>query len=375
MNRHTHKPRLLAATAVASLALTAGCAAKVGTKAAASSTPSAAAPASDATSAAAAASTDKIRLGYFANITHAIPVYGVQKGIFAKHLGSTKLETQIFNAGPAAIEALFGGSLDATYVGPNPAINAFAKSKGEAVRIIAGATTGGASLVVQRDGGINTAADLKGKTIATPQKGGTQDVALRAYLQENGIKVGGGKDAVNVLNTENATTLEQFKAKQIAGGWLPEPWASRLVLEGGGKVLVDEKTRWPEGKFVTTHLLVSTNFLTKHPDVVKRLLEAHVESAALINKDPADAKTTINAALKTLTGKQLKPDVLDRAFAQITVTSDPAAASLAKSKDNAVKAKLLEDVDLKGIYDLTLLNEVLKAAGAPAVDDAGLGKA
>lgn len=376
MDRNKNKHVLLAVVAAASLALTAGCAANVGTKAEAkAATPAAAASSSAVSSGAAApASTDKIRLGYFANITHAIPLYGVQKGIFAKHLGATKLETQIFNAGPAAVEALFGGSLDATYIGPNPAINAFAKSKGKAVRIIAGATTGGASLVVQGDAGIKTAADLKGKTIATPQKGGTQDVALRAYLKENGIQIGGGKDDVNILNTENATTLDQFKAKKIAGGWLPEPWASRLVLEGAGQVLVDEKDRWPGGKFVTTHLLVSTDFLTKHPDVVKRLLEAHVESAALINKDAADAKSTMNAALKTLTGKQLKPDVLDRAFGQITVTNDPAAASLAKSKDNAVQAKLLENVDLVGIYDLTLLNEVLTAAGSPAVDSAGLGK-
>jgi NitT/TauT family transport system substrate-binding protein len=314
----------------------------------------------------------KIRLGYFANITHATPLVGVEKGIYAKHLGATKLETQTFNAGPAAVEALFGGSIDLAYLGPNPAINAFAKSKGSAARLIAGATTGGASLVVQPD--IASPADLKGKTIATPQKGGTQDVALRAYLKEQGIATGGGKDGVNVLNTENATTLDQFVAKKVAGGWLPEPWASRLVVEGKGKVLVDEKTRWPDGKFVTTHLLVSTKYLEKHPDVVRKFLEGHVEATDWINANPSEAKTTINAALKKLTGKELQPEIIERAFAQIAVTYDPVATSLAKTADNAVEAGLLEKVDLKGIYDLTLLNEVLKAAGKSPVADAGLGR-
>lgn len=370
---HRNKHVLLTIAALTTVAITSACSANVGTKADAQAIATTSAAGSTAP-VMEQLSTDTIRLGYFANITHAIPVVGVQNGTFQKYLGATKVETQIFNAGPAAVEALFGGTLDATYIGPNPAINAFAKSKGEAIRIVAGATTGGASLVVQADAGIESVADLKGKTIATPQKGGTQDVALRAYLAENGIEAGGGKDQVDVLNTENATTLEQFKTKNIAGGWLPEPWASRLVLEGGGKVLVDEKTRWPDGKFVTTHLIVSTKFLTEHPDVVKKLLEAHVATAESINKNKDEAKTTLNAALKTLTGKALKDDVLARAFDQIVVTNDPAADSLGKTKDNAVKAGLLKDVDLQGIYDLTLLGEVLQAAGSPAVADAGLGK-
>jgi NitT/TauT family transport system substrate-binding protein len=317
---------------------------------------------------------NRIRLGYFANLTHATPLVGVERGIYAKHLGSTKIETQIFNAGPAAIEAVFGGTLDLAYIGPNPAINAYAKSKGKAVRLIAGATTGGAALVVQPDAGINGPADLKGKTIATPQKGGTQDVALRAWLKENGVDSGGGAGAVNILNTENATTLDQFLAKKVDGGWLPEPWASRLVVEGKGKVLVDEKTRWPDGKFVTTHVLVSTKFLERNRELVTKFLAGHMETTAWINANKSDAKTTINAALKKLSGKELQPEIIDRAFAQITVTDDPVAASLAKTADNAVQAGLLDKVDLKGIYDLSLLNDVLKQAGKQPVADAGLGR-
>lgn len=363
---HPSKRALLAISALTSLTLTAACSANVGTKAEAKVLP---APAGSSST-----STDELRLGYFANITHAAPIIGIKKGIYARHLGATKLDPQIFNAGPAAVEALFSGTIDAAYLGPNPAINAYAQSKGEAVRIVAGAAIGGASLVVKADAGISGPADLLGKTIATPQKGGTQDVALRAYLQENGIKVGGGKDQVNVLNTENATTLEQFRTGSIAGAWLPEPWASRLVLEANGTVLVDERSRWPAGKFVTTHLLVSTQFLKKHPDVVKKLLEAQVETVDWINTHKSEATATINSALKAVIGKQLRDDVVTRAFDQITVSNDPAAASLGKSKDNAVKAGLLKDVDLKGIYDLRLLGEVLAEAGAPAVDDAGLGK-
>jgi NitT/TauT family transport system substrate-binding protein len=322
----------------------------------------------------AGAKAGKIRLGYFANLTHATSLVGVERGIYAKHLGSTKIETQIFNAGPAAIEAVFGGTLDLAYIGPNPAINAYAKSKGKAVRLIAGATTGGAALVVQPDSGINGPADLKGKTIATPQKGGTQDVALRAWLKENGVESGGSSGAVNILNTENATTLDQFLAKKVDGGWLPEPWASRLVIEGKGKVLVDEKTRWPGGQFVTTHLLVSTKFLQSNRELISQFLQGHVETTTWINANKSEAKTTINAALKKLSGKELKPEIIDRAFAEITVTNDPVASSLAKTADNAVQAGLLDKVDLKGIYDLTLLNDVLKKAGKQPVADAGLGR-
>jgi NitT/TauT family transport system substrate-binding protein len=313
-----------------------------------------------------------LRLGYFPNVTHATPVVGVAKDFFGKRLGSTKLETQTFNAGPAEIEALLGGDLDAGFIGPNPAINAYAKTKGEGIRIISGATSGGASLVVQP--GIDSAADLKGKRLASPQLGNTQDVALRAWLKQNGMTPSsqGVQGDVQVEPSENATTLQLFQDRKIDGAWVPEPWASRLVLDGGGKVLVDEKTLWPGGRFVTTHLIVRTEFLEKHPATVKALLEGVFDTDDWIAKNSDAAKTTVNAEIKRITTKALAPEVLDRAWSNIEVTTDPVASSLKKSADDAIAAGLLKEVDLKGIYDLTLLREVLSERGGKTVDDAGL---
>jgi NitT/TauT family transport system substrate-binding protein len=321
-----------------------------------------------------AGTASSLRLGYFPNVTHATPVVGVAKDFFGRRLGSTKLETQTFNAGPAEIEALLGGDLDAGFIGPNPAINAYAKTKGAGIRIISGATSGGAALVVQP--GIDSVEDLKGKRVASPQLGNTQDVALRAWLKEHGLTPSsqGEQGDVQVEPSENATTLQLFQDKKIDGAWVPEPWASRLVLDGGGTVLVDEKSLWPRGRFVTTHLIVRTDFLENNPATVKALLEGVLDTDQWISKNSAEAKTTVNSEIKRITTKALAPEVLDRAWSNIEVTTDPVASSLKKSADDAVAAGLLEEVDLKGIYDLTLLREVLAGRGGGKVDDAGLAK-
>lgn len=322
--------------------------------------------------AAATSEASTLRLGYFANITHALPLIGVQDGTYARELGATKLETQVFNAGPAAVEALFAGSLDAAYVGPNPAINAFTKSDGEAVRIVAGASSGGAQLVVRPE--FTTAASLKGQTLATPQLGGTQDVALRYWLKQQGLSAPTtGQGDVVVAPQENAQTLDLFTQGKIAGAWVPEPWASRLVLEAGGTVLVDEKDLWPQGAFVTTHLIVATPFLQAHPETVTRLLAAERATLAAATKDPAAAKATANAALKALTGKQLSAQVLDRAWDNLTLTVDPIASTLQASAQHGVEVGTTKKTDLSGIYDLTLLNKLLVADGEPPVSAASLG--
>ncbi|WP_433247848.1 ABC transporter substrate-binding protein [Streptosporangium sp. CA-135522] len=310
----------------------------------------------------------EVRLGYFPNITHSTALVGVEKGFFAKHLGDTKLKTSTFNAGPAAIEAVFSGAIDATYIGPNPAINAWAKSKGKAIKIIAGSASGGVYLVVKPE--INSAEDLRGKKIATPQLGNTQDVALRYWLQEKGLKTDtkGGGD-VNIVPQENSQTLQTFATGDIDGAWVPEPFASRLVLESKGKILVDERDLWPNKQFVITHLIVRQEFAAQHPETVKHLLEGHVEANAAINADPADAAKTVNSALEKLTGKPLKQEVLDSVFKNVTFTNDPIASSLVGSADHAVKIGLLQPVDLNGIYDLNPLNEILKAKGETAVAD------
>jgi NitT/TauT family transport system substrate-binding protein len=273
----------------------------------------------------------------------------------------------LFNAGPAAVEALFAGALDATYIGPNPAINAFSKDS-DSIRIVSGATSGGAFLVVKPD--ITDAAALEGRKIATPQLGNTQDVALRYWLKEEGFETtpeGGGD--VSVVPQENSQTLETFKGGQIDGAWVPEPWATRLVQEGGGKVLLDEKTLWPEGEFVTTHLIVRKEFLEDHPGAVKRLIEGQIKANEFVNENPADAKTIVNDGIEKYTGKRIADAVINAAWENLTFTDDPIAASLFGSAEHAEAVGLLDPVELNGIYDLSLLNAALTAAGLPEVKD------
>jgi len=328
----------------------------------------------DSGSATSGGSADELRLGYFANVTHAPALIGVQDGLFAKELGDTKLTTQVFNAGPDEVEALFGGALDAAYIGPSPTINAYGQSDGDAIRIIAGAASGGAQLVV-RDG-IDKPADLKGKTLASPQLGNTQDVALRTWLTGQGLKnsVDGGGD-VTIAPTANSDVLNLFQSGQLDGAWVPEPYASRLVLDGGGHVLVDEKDLWPDGKFVTTHLIVRTDFLKRYPDTVAALLRGHVAAVKEATDDAAKAKTAVNTALEAAGGKALSAPVLDRAWSELTVTYDPIASALKQSAENGVAAGTTEKkVDLDGIYDLRPLNTVLKDQGLDTVSAGGLGK-
>lgn len=308
-----------------------------------------------------------LRLGYFPNVTHATAIVGVNEGIIGDALGeSVTLQSQVFNAGTDATEALFAGALDATYIGPNPAINAFAQSNGEAVRIIAGAASGGASLVVSD--AISSPDDLAGRTLASPSLGNTQDVALRAWLAEHGYETDleGGGD-VSIMPQANAEALQAFALGEIDGAWVPEPWATRMVQEGGGHVLVDERDLWPNGEFVTTHLVVATRFLTDHPDIVKRLLEGHVAANDFVNEHPEEAQQVVASAIHELTDTDLPEGTLAAAWANLTFTVDPIASSLATSAEHATALGLLDPVDLDGIYALGPLNEVLAGAGEPEV--------
>ncbi|HEX4778753.1 MAG TPA: ABC transporter substrate-binding protein [Acidimicrobiia bacterium] len=317
----------------------------------------------------ASSSTGKValRLGYFPNITHGTALVGVQRGIFARDLGTgVTLKTATFNAGPEEVTALLSGALDAGYVGPNPAINAWQKSHGSAIKIVSGEASGGAFLVVKPS--ITSARQLRAKKVASPQLGNTQDVALRTWLKGQGLSTtttGGGD--VAVLPQDNATTLQAFQAGAIDGAWVPEPWATRLVKDGGGHVLVDEASLWPGGRYVTTLLVVRNAFLKAHPDVVQRLVQGQVDANAAVAADPARAATEINDEIGRITGKALKPDVASAAFANITFTNDPIASSLAASAKHAQALGLLQPVNLSGIFDLGPLNTVLRAHGQPAV--------
>ncbi|MEU0830461.1 aliphatic sulfonate ABC transporter substrate-binding protein [Streptomyces sp. NPDC005969] len=318
-------------------------------------------------------SADTVKIGYFPNLTHATALVGIQEGIIAKELGGTTVKPSTFNAGPSEIEALNAGSIDIGFIGPSPSINGFTKSGGKSLRIIGGAASGGVKLVVNPKK-IKTLDDLKGKKIATPQLGNTQDVAFLNWISEKGWKVDAqsGKGDVSVVRTDNKVTPDAYKAGSVDGAWVPEPTASKLVAQGA-KVLLDESTLWPDNKFVITNIIVSQKFLTEHPDVVEAVLRGSVNTNAWINANPDKAKASANTALKELSGKELPAEVLDPAWKSIRFTDDPLAATLDTEAKHAVKAGLLEQTDLTGIYDLKPLNKVLKAAGKPEVADAGLG--
>ncbi len=310
-----------------------------------------------------------LRLGYFPNLTHAPALVGVEQGLFEDALeGEAELETSTFNAGPEAVEALFAEALDATFIGPNPAINAYAQSDGAAIRIISGSTSGGAYLVVRE--GIDDPEGLAGTTLASPQLGNTQDVALRSWLSEQGYETdeAGGGD-VSIEPQANGEALAAFVAGDIDGAWVPEPWATRMVQEGGGHVLVDEADLWPDGEYVTTHLIVRTEYLEENPEAVKALLEGTVDAIDAANDDPAAAKEAANAQLEELTDAPLDTEVLDAAWENLTFTADPIASSLQQGAEDAEAVGLLDPVDLGGIYDLGPLNEVLEGRGQTAVEE------
>ncbi|MBZ5697766.1 MAG: aliphatic sulfonate ABC transporter substrate-binding protein [Acidobacteriia bacterium] len=304
-----------------------------------------------------------IRVGYFPNITHAQALVGRDNGQFERALGqAVHVDWKAFNAGPLAIEALFANAIDIAYVGPNPTVTGYVRSQGEALRVIAGAASGGASLVVRQGAGIQKASDFHGKKVATPQLGNTQDVALRAWMRANGLKPREKGGDVQVIPTSNPDQLTLFLKGQLDAAWAPEPWAARLVHEGGGRIFLDERDLWPNRQFVITHIIVSPKFLKEHRDVVKEFLRTHVQLTEWIKKNPAQAKQILNRQLQKDTGKPLAQEVLDDAFSRMQVTYDPIRSSLLKSTQQAFEEGFLgrTQPNLSGLYDLTLLNEVLR---------------
>ncbi len=304
---------------------------------------------------------DKVRIGHFPNITHLQPIIGQSLGTFDTRMG-VAIDWKTFNAGPSEMEALIAGQLDIAFVGPNPAVNAFLRSKGKVLRIIAGSAGGGAALVVPKDTRITSAHDFKGKRIASPELGNTQDVALRHWLKSNGLTP--GRD-VHVIPIKNPDILMLFQQKKLDGAWVPEPWVSRLLLDGGGKVQLDERQLWPEGKFPTTVVVVRTEFYEKNRELVKRFLEAHLEVTEWIQKRPAEAQKRFNEQLTRIVTKPMPAGLLAEAFARVTVTYDPLAGPLLTSAGRARDLGYLpRNTDLsggiKGLIDVSLLNEILK---------------
>jgi NitT/TauT family transport system substrate-binding protein len=316
------------------------------------------------------AQTVTVRVGAFPNITHAQAMVGKANGTFDRAMGSAaKIEWKTFNAGPAAIEALFAGAIDMTYIGPNPTISGYVRSNGEALRVVAGASSGGAALIVRNDSGIQKPSDFHGKKVASPQLGNTQDVALRSWLKSNGLKTTDKGGDVQVIPLANPDQLTLFLKKELDAAWAPEPWATRLIREGNGRLLLDERTLWPNGQFVCANLIVSAKFLKEHPDVVKNWLRAHIELTDWINAHLSEAKKILNQQIQKETGKALPDAVLDEAFARLQVTYDPLSNSLRTSAQSAFDAGFLgrKMPDLSRLYDLSLVNQVLLEKGKKAV--------
>ncbi len=311
-----------------------------------------------------------IHVGAFPNITHAQAMVGKANGYFDKAMGpNVKIDWKSFNAGPSAIEALFAGAIDMTYVGPNPTISGYVRSDGEALRVIAGSASGGAALIVRADAGISKPEDFHGKRVATPQQGNTQDVALRSWLKAHGLKAREKGGDVQVMPMANPDQLTLFLRKDLDAAWAPEPWATRLIREGNGKLFLDERDLWPHGQFVITNLVVSTKFLKEHPDLVKKWIRANVDLTDWINKNLPEAKKLLNQQIQKETGKALGAALLDEAFTRIEVTYDPLRDTLLTSAHAAFDSGFLgkQMPDLSRLYDLSLLNQVLAEKGKKAI--------
>jgi NitT/TauT family transport system substrate-binding protein len=345
-------------------------------------------------------SSKTLRIGYFPNVNHAQAIIGLKNGDFQKILNSNDSTSKseqnkininefVFSDGPSALEALFGGQIDVAYVGPNPAISGYIASGGkDGLRIISGAASGGASFIVRNDAGIQSVKDLGGKKFASPELGNTQDVSLRKYLVNNGYKTAENGGNVTVVPVANADILTLFLKKEIDGAWVPEPWATRLVNEANGKIFVDERDLWPpQGKFVTANIIVRTDYLNQNPDVIKKLLEAHVNETLWINnhlnsdknnstfndKNINQVVNAFNNGLKKMTGKTISDDELKQAFSRMDFTYDPLKQSLYKIADDANSLGFLSDskvnkLNITGIYNLQILNSVLKEKGLGTID-------
>lgn len=313
-----------------------------------------------------------IHIGFFPNITHAQAIIGLAKGVFSSHLGhQVEIKATPFNAGPSIIEAIFAEDIDIAYVGPSPAINGYVRSGGKALKIIAGVANGGALFIVRKDLEINDCTDLSGRKIASPQLGNTQDIALREYIRKCGLKPEEKGGTVHILPLRNPDILSLFMRKQIDGAWVPEPWASRLIREADGKIFLDEKSLWENGRFCSTLMVANTNFLEKHQDLVRHWLAAHVEITRWINQHLEEAKDIVAEEIKAISGISLPKEIVNDAFSRIEFTYDPVATSLYSYAEMAYRAGFLgnQEPNLSEILDLQLLNEVLDRQSLALIED------
>jgi NitT/TauT family transport system substrate-binding protein len=321
------------------------------------------------------AASNVLRIGYFPNLNHAQAVIGLENGDFQKALGNDGIivEPQVFGAGPSVIEALFANQIDVAYIGPNPAINGYVVSQGKDLRIIAGAASGGAVFVVRSDLGIRSPKDFAGKRFASPQLGNTQDISLRSYLLGNGHKTKENGGDVEVVSANMPDIMTLFLKKQIDGAWVPEPWGSILVKEANGRIFLDERSLWPDGRFVTANIIARTDYVKGNPETINKLLKLHINETVWINSHKDQAIQAFNSGLKKLTGRTIPEDELRQAWSRIEFTYDPIKRSLLKLASDAYDLGFLakgkkQQPDLSGLYDLTLLNNILKKKGLNTIN-------
>ncbi|BCS32486.2 lipoprotein [Luteitalea sp. TBR-22] len=310
-----------------------------------------------------------VRVAHFPNLTHAVAMVALANGGVRTALAPNTVEVKTFGTGPQAIEALLAGEIDIAYVGPSPAVNGYVKSRGEALRVIAGASSGGALFVIRPEAGIRTPADLAGKRIATPQRGGTQDIALRVLARDAGLKTADEGGTFAIVPTQPADILTSFQRGQIDGAWVAEPWGTRLIQEAGATVWFDERSKWPGERFATTHVIVATRFLEAHPDLVRAFLRAHVDAVQWIDGHQTEAAALANREIARITTAALPPAVLETAFRHVDYTWDPLASTVAVMADHAFQLGFLgtSTPDLSALYALEPLNAVLKEKGLPPV--------
>lgn len=311
-----------------------------------------------------------VRIGYFPNISHAQALIGAANETFEQFLDDANVEYKVFNAGPSAIEALFTDQVDIVYVGPNPAINGYMRTHGEGLRVIAGATSGGVLFVARADSGIESPEDLQGKRLVAPQYGNTQDISLKSYVTENGLKLAEYGGSVFVLSAKGPDTVILFLKKEIDGAWVPEPWGTILVRDANGRIFLDERDLWPDGEFATTLLVARSEFLEEHPALMRRVLEAHVETTLWMNEHPEEAEKIVRAQLREIMGQELPEGVIHESFSRMEFTYTPMKFSLFKFAERAYDLGMLgrDRPDLAGIYYAAPLNEVLLERNLPIVE-------
>ena len=304
-------------------------------------------------------SRSKIRVAFFPSISHAVPIVGLENGIFENGIGEQiQIETKLFDSGPQVIESIFARSIDVAYVGPGPTINGFLKSHGKDIRILAGAASGGASFIIQPDSGLESIENFDGKRIASPQISNSQDVSLRYYLASNDLKPIEKGGTVFVLNISNPDIYTLFAKGDIDGAWVPEPWATMLVQDLDGVRLFNEEKLWPNEQFASVLLIARTDYLENNPEIIQNWLKSHEETVSWINSNPDQTKSIFESFLKKYMGKSLPTKIIDESFSNLTITSDPIKNSVLTFAERADVLGYLgrTGYNLDGIFYETDLN-------------------